>query len=89
MIDTSRMKEKEDQKKQATATNGSEAEEIEGTVIEALPETLFKVMLDDGQETMAYLAGKMKIRRIRVLVGDRVLMKTDPYGGKARIFRRL
>jgi translation initiation factor IF-1 len=64
-------------------------EQVEGTVIEALPETTFKVLLDDGEEITAYLAGKMKIRRIRVLVGDRVLMTTDPYGGKARIFRRL
>jgi len=63
--------------------------EVEGVVIEALPETMFKVVLDDGEEILTYLAGKMKIRRIRVLVGDRVLMKTDPYGGKARIFRRL
>ena len=76
---------KEDFKAQYKAGPG----EIEGVVIEALPETMFKVMLDDGEEVLSYLAGKMKIRRIRVLVGDKVLMKTDPYGGKARIFRRL
>lgn len=64
--------------------------DVQGTVIEALPETMFKVVLDGtNEEILAYLAGKMKIRRIRVLVGDKVLMKTDPYGGKARIFRRL
>ena len=69
-------------------TNNLE-KQVEGTVIEALPEATFKVVLDNTEEILAYLAGKMKIRRIRVLVGDRVLMKTDPYGGKARIFRRL
>ena len=70
-------------------TNKQE-EQVEGTVIEALPEAMFKVLLDGSEEeTLAYLAGKMKLRRIRVLIGDRVLMKTDPYGGKARIFRRL
>ena len=64
-------------------------QEVEGTVIEALPEALFKVVTDDEQEMLAYLAGKMRVHRIRVLIGDRVLMKTDPYGGKARIFKRL
>lgn len=64
-------------------------DQAEGTVIEALPEALFRVVLGDGKEVLAYLAGKMKMMRIRVLIGDRVLMKLDPYGGKARIFRRL
>lgn len=63
-------------------------EEQEGVVIEALPNTLFKVQLGD-QETLAYLAGKMRLHRIRVLVGDKVLVKLDEYGGKARIVRRL
>lgn len=66
-------------------------EQIEGIVIEALPETTFKVLLknDSNKEVIAYLAGKMKINRIRVLVGDKVLLKTDPYGGKARIYKRI
>jgi translation initiation factor IF-1 len=62
----------------------------EGVVIEALPEAMFKVILDEDQEeVLAYLAGKMRIHRIKVLVGDKVAMKIDPYGGKARIFKRL
>jgi translation initiation factor IF-1 len=70
--------------------NKKEEGQVEGTVIEALPEATFKVLVDGTEEEiLTYLAGKMKIRRIRVLVGDRVLMQTDPYGGKARIFRRL
>lgn len=64
-------------------------ENVEGTVIEALPETTFKILLEDGQEILAYLAGKMRKNRIKVLVGDRVEMVLDPYGGKARIFKRL
>lgn len=60
-----------------------------GTVEEALPNTLFRVMLDDGTTTLAYLAGRMRKFRIRVLVGDRVGMVPDPYGGKARITKRL
>jgi len=61
-----------------------------GVVTEALPDTLFRVMLD-GTDTvlLAYLAGKMKMNRIRVLVGDKVELVQDPYGGRARIIRRL
>ena len=62
---------------------------VYGTVEEALPDTLFRVMLDDGSTALAYLAGKMRKFRIRVLVGDRVGMIVDPYGGKARITKRL
>ena len=62
---------------------------VYGTVEEALPDTLFRVMLDDGSTTLAYLAGKMRKFRIRVLVGDKVGMVIDPYGGKARITKRL
>ena len=47
---------------------------VYGTVEEALPDTLFRVMLDDGTLVLAYLAGKMRKFRIRVLVGDKVAM---------------
>lgn len=43
----------------------------------------------EGQLLLAYLAGKMRLHRIRVLVGDQVEMVLDPYGGRARIIRRL
>lgn len=62
---------------------------VEGIVIEALPNTLFKVLLSDGTELLSYLAGKMRMHRIRVLVGDKVQLELEPYGGKARIFKRL
>lgn len=63
---------------------------VVGTVTEALPDTLFRVTIE-GTETvvLAYLAGKMRMNRIRVLVGDRVELTQDPYGGRARITRRL
>ena len=61
---------------------------VEGTVIEALPNTFFKVKLENDDVVMAYLAGKMSLHRIRVLIGDRVSMEIDSYGGKARITRR-
>ena len=63
--------------------------ESTGTVIEALPDVLFKVKLDSGGEILAYLAGKMRMNRIRVIIGDRVSLEINPYGGKGRIIRRL
>ena len=60
-----------------------------GTVVEALPDTLFKVELEGTSEVvLAYLAGKMRMNRIRVLIGDKVELELDPYGGRARITRR-
>lgn len=60
-----------------------------GTVEEVLPNSLFRVRLPSGDLLLAYLAGKMRLHRIRVLVGDSVELVTDPYGGRARIVRRL
>lgn len=70
--------------------NGMEEgkDDILGTVTETLPNTLFRVSLDSGGEVIAYLAGKMRLHRIKVLVGDKVTLITDPYGGRARITRR-
>ena len=63
---------------------------VEGVVTEALPDTLFKVKVNGKEgDILAYLSGKMRMNRIRVLVGDRVLLELDPYGGRARISRRL
>lgn len=67
----------------------NEAQEVQGTVEEALPNTLFRVSLEKGEVILAFLAGKMRLHRIKVLVGDKVLLKLDPYGGKGRITRRL
>lgn len=68
--------------------NMSEIEIVEGIVDEALPNTLFRVKLGEGESVLAYLAGKMRLHRIKVLVGDRVVLQLDPYGGKARIVKR-
>ncbi len=60
-----------------------------GVVTEALPDTLFKVLLDGKDDViLAYLAGKMRMHRIRVLIGDKVELELDSYGGKARITKR-
>jgi translation initiation factor IF-1 len=62
---------------------------VPGTVTESLPNALFRVELGNGTEVLAYLAGKMRLHRIKVLVGDKVTLILDPYGGRARIVRRL
>jgi len=67
----------------------SDKPETSGIVDEALPNTLFRVTLDSGEQVLAYLAGKMRLHRIKVLVGDKVSLQLEPYGGKARIVRRL
>jgi translation initiation factor IF-1 len=51
----------------------------EGTVIEALPNTTFRVQLENGHEVLAYLSGKMRKYYIRVLLGDRVRVELSPY----------
>ena len=62
---------------------------MEGTVIEALPATQFKVKLDNGHEVLAYLSGKMRRYYIRILLGDRVSLEMSPYDlTRARITYR-
>ena len=53
--------------------------EIEGTVVEALPGTQFRVELDNDHEVLAYLSGKMRKYYIRILLGDRVKVELSPY----------
>ncbi len=52
---------------------------VEGTVVEALPGTQFRVKLDTGHEVLAYLSGKMRKYYIRILLGDRVRLELSPY----------
>ncbi len=53
--------------------------ELEGTVVEALPGTQFRVELENGHEVLAYLSGKMRRYYIRILLGDRVRVELSPY----------
>ncbi len=65
---------------------------VYGTVMEALPNALFRVKIDgepDDKLVLSFLGGKMRHNRIRVVIGDRVTLEIDPYGGKARINRRM
>jgi len=67
-----------------------------GVVTESLPSTLFRVKIpsstdggEEDKEILAYLSGKMRMHRIKVLIGDSVEIVLDPYGGKGRIIKRL
>ena len=63
---------------------------VTGIITESLPNTFFKVKIDgEDNEILTYLAGKMRLHRIRVLIGDKVSVELDPYGGKGRIVKRL
>ena len=57
--------------------------------MEALPGATFKVHLEDGSEILAYLAGKMRLNYIRVMIGDKVFLELSPDGSRGRIVRRL
>ena len=62
--------------------------QTKGKVIEALPNTLFRVELDGGQVILCTIAGKLRIHRIRIIPGDTVTIIPDPYGPKGRIVFR-
>jgi translation initiation factor IF-1 len=59
--------------------NSGDKIELEGTVVEALPNTQFTVELDNGHRLLAYLSGKMRKHYIRILLGDRVKVEVTPY----------
>jgi translation initiation factor IF-1 len=63
-------------------------EKKNGVIIEALPDTKFKVQLEDGREVLAYLAGKMRMNYIKVMIGDRVTVELSPDGARGRITYR-
>jgi translation initiation factor IF-1 len=78
-------------------TNNVKVVTAKGVVTEALPNTLFRVDIEDKtdnqedgeKEILAYLGGKMRMHRIKVLIGDKVEVVLDSYGGKGRIIKRL
>ena len=56
-----------------------EAIEVEGTVIEPLPNAMFRVQLNNGHIVLAHISGKMRMNFIRILPGDRVKLEMSPY----------
>lgn len=61
---------------------------IPGIVVETLPDTTFKVRLENGREILAYLSGKMRMNYIKVMLGDRVTLELSPDGARGRIVFR-
>jgi len=53
--------------------------EVEGTVIEALPNAMFQVELDNGHKILAHISGKLRMNFIRILPGDKVTVELSPY----------
>ena len=53
--------------------------EIEGTVIEKLPNAMFKVELENGHEVLAHISGKLRMNYIKILTGDKVTLELSPY----------
>lgn len=53
--------------------------ELEGTVVEALPNAMFQVQLDNGHKILAHVSGKLRMNFIRILPGDRVVVQLSPY----------
>ena len=66
-----------------------DAIEVEGTIVEPLPNAMFQVELDNGHKVLAHISGKMRMHYIRILPGDKVTVQLTPYDlSRARIVFR-
>jgi translation initiation factor IF-1 len=64
--------------------------ELEGVVVETLPSAVFRVQIEGGAIILAHLSGKMRVNRIRILPGDKVIVEVTPYDlTRGRLIRRL
>lgn len=74
------------------SNTSQQKETLQGVIIQSLPNAMFMVrhQTSDGEakEILTYVSGKMTFNRIRILIGDRVTVEIDPYGGKGKIIRR-
>jgi translation initiation factor IF-1 len=76
--------------KRTAVSKKEEAIEVEATVAELLPNTMFRVKLDNGHQVLAHISGKMRKHFIRILPGDRVRVELSPYDlTRGRIVYRL
>ncbi len=67
----------------------ADAIEVEGSVVETLPNAMFRVELDNGHRVLAHISGKMRLHFIKILPGDRVTVELSPYDlGRGRIVYR-
>jgi translation initiation factor IF-1 len=70
---------KKNEARAASASPKEEAIEVEGTIIEPLPNAMFRVELANGHRVLAHVSGKIRMNFIRILPGDRVLVELSPY----------
>ena len=66
-------------KKEETSLAKEDIIEVEGTVVEALPNTNFKVELENGHQILAHISGKLRMNYIKILPGDKVRVELSPY----------
>ncbi len=66
-------------KKEGGQAKKEEAIEVEGTVVEPLPNAMFRVELETGHKVLAHISGKMRMHFIRILPGDKVIVELSPY----------
>jgi translation initiation factor IF-1 len=64
---------------QLFVTKRDDAIELEGTVVEPLPNAMFRVELENGHKVLAHISGKMRMHYIRILPGDKVVVELSPY----------
>jgi translation initiation factor IF-1 len=68
----------------------ADAIEVQGVVLEALPNAMFRVALDNGHRVLAHISGKMRMHYIKILPGDKVTVELSPYDlGRGRITYRM
>ena len=66
-------------KEKSSSAQKEEGIQVEGTVIEPLPNAMFRVELENGHKVLAHISGKMRMHYIRILPGDKVLVELSPY----------
>ena len=68
-----------DERRKRRSMSKEEAIEVQGTVVEPLPNAMFRVLMENGHKVLAHVSGKMRMHRIRILPGDKVTMELSPY----------
>src|SRR3990172_1382532 len=68
-----------DERRKRKVMSKEDAIEVEGKVVEPLPNAMFRVEMDNGHKVLAHVSGKMRMHRIRILPGDKVTMELSPY----------
>ena len=76
---TSRLRLNDPELKETCLVKREDAIEMEGTVVEPLPNAMFRVELENGHRVLAHISGKMRMHYIRILPGDRVVVELSPY----------